>query len=437
MHRNLHSIFASLHRRLGNVFSRLWLLAAALLLSVQPAQAQNAQTVRIGLIGSFSGMGASQALVDNMRNAVLMAVDERNSFTGGILGKRIELIERDDKADPATAFATARALASEGVVAILAIQPSAVAEVSQGAFQKAKVPVMQLLATSDRITAEFAPPNAPTNYVFRVGINDGVQIRFLINEMLDQKKFSRIGVMYDKSPSSVAAHTLLEAQLKARSMSLGFSEQFEAENAADIRDVMLRAKAANLDALLVWSDASGSALAVASRNEAKMRAPVYLNWSLSLPSANPVAKSAPGDVVFVQTFIPGAIILRRNEFVNAVSRRFGKTALAATMAQAQAYDGAHLLLQAIQQATTTLRPDSVRQALETLHTPWRGVVSMYRSPFNAKKHEAIDLEDLVAARYKGNEIVYLEPEEERRILLDKDTRTALADHPGNLQTTSK
>lgn len=419
MYTNRHRFFAGLPAMLKDVL----LLAAALLTSLlmmAPAQAQNAQTVRIGLIGSFSGMGASQALVDNMRNAVMMAVDERNSFTGGILGKRIELVERDDKGDPASASATAKALASEGVVAVLAIQPSAVAEASQGAFQKAKIPVMQLLATSDKVTGEFAPPNAPTNYIFRVGINDSVQIRFLVNEMLDQKKFSRIGVMFDQSPSALAARNSLEAQLKEKSLGLIFSEQFEAENAADVRDVMQKAKAANLDALVVWSDAAGSALAVASRTEAKMRTPVYLNWSLSLPPAAHPSKSPPSDVVFIQTFIPGAIILRRNEFVNAVSRRFGKTALSATMAQAQAYDGANLLLQSIQQSTTTLRPDSVRQALENLNAPWRGVIAMYRTPFSSKQHEAISLEDLVAARFKGNEIIYLEPEEERRIMLAKD-----------------
>ena len=54
-----------------------------------------AQTIKIGLSGPFTG--GSSPMGESMRNGVRLAVEEINGI-GGIHGKTIELIERDDQA---------------------------------------------------------------------------------------------------------------------------------------------------------------------------------------------------------------------------------------------------------------------------------------------------------------------------------------------------
>lgn len=64
------------------------------------AHAQNnpKETIKIGLSGPFSG--GSAPMGESMRYGVHVAVEEINQFAGGVLGKKIELVERDDEANP-------------------------------------------------------------------------------------------------------------------------------------------------------------------------------------------------------------------------------------------------------------------------------------------------------------------------------------------------
>src|SRR5262249_62217007 len=80
--------------------SRAWLaLPVALVLAVLapggPAAAQN--PIKIGDINSYSGVGA--AFTAPYRAAVEMALDEINA-KGGVLGRKIEVVFRDDKLRP-------------------------------------------------------------------------------------------------------------------------------------------------------------------------------------------------------------------------------------------------------------------------------------------------------------------------------------------------
>jgi branched-chain amino acid transport system substrate-binding protein len=85
------------------------LLAVALL--VPPATAQG--PIKIGEINSFSGIGAP--FTGPYRAAVEMAVEEINA-KGGVLGRKVEVIFRDDKGQPAEAVKHAQELvASEKV----------------------------------------------------------------------------------------------------------------------------------------------------------------------------------------------------------------------------------------------------------------------------------------------------------------------------------
>ena len=77
--------------------TRRTLLACAFALVPLSVFAQGNDTLKIGVSGPFSG--GSSPMGESMRNGIRLAAEEINSI-GGINGRKIELIERDDQALP-------------------------------------------------------------------------------------------------------------------------------------------------------------------------------------------------------------------------------------------------------------------------------------------------------------------------------------------------
>lgn len=100
--------------------------AAALVASpyVQPVWAQQSGPVRLGFVGPLSG--AQQIVGTPMRIGAEIARDQINR-AGGIGGRQIELVVRDDRGDPTQSVAAARELTSSGVNLVLGIPLTATA----------------------------------------------------------------------------------------------------------------------------------------------------------------------------------------------------------------------------------------------------------------------------------------------------------------------
>lgn len=90
-----------------NLLRRLLMAALLGAAAVPPAVAQGAAPIRIGLIAPLSGGSADFGT--RVRNGATLAVTEINAV-GGDLGRPLELVVRDDKADHATGRAVAEDL---------------------------------------------------------------------------------------------------------------------------------------------------------------------------------------------------------------------------------------------------------------------------------------------------------------------------------------
>ncbi len=99
-------------RRVGR-----WLGIGLLIALGLPAAAPAQPPIRIGEINSYSGIGAPFTLP--YRRAVEMAVDQINA-NGGIEGRKLEVLFRDDKGQPAEAVKHAQELVSAEKVRLLA-----------------------------------------------------------------------------------------------------------------------------------------------------------------------------------------------------------------------------------------------------------------------------------------------------------------------------
>ena len=99
-------------------FRRLWPQAVAVttlgLLMSSPALA--VEPIKIGLVAALSGQSAKSG--EALTRGLTIAIDEINA-DGGILGRPVELIRRDDESNPAKGMLAARELIQREKVTVL------------------------------------------------------------------------------------------------------------------------------------------------------------------------------------------------------------------------------------------------------------------------------------------------------------------------------
>lgn len=92
--------------------------------------------IRIGFLGGITGRGADIGKAS--RNALQMAIEERNA-AGGIKGRKLEMIVRDDANDPAQAAIATTELIDLNVDAIVGPNVSAMAAVALPLIEQAEI----------------------------------------------------------------------------------------------------------------------------------------------------------------------------------------------------------------------------------------------------------------------------------------------------------
>jgi branched-chain amino acid transport system substrate-binding protein len=140
-----------------------WAAAAAVASSVfvPTAQAQNKEPIRIGEVNSYTGPLA--AFTGTYREGLNLAIKQANE-KGGVLGRPVEILYRDDNFSPADAVKMANELALNQKVDLLAgtyLSPSGVAVA--GYAEKNKVVFIATEPLANSITWENG-----SRYVFRV-----------------------------------------------------------------------------------------------------------------------------------------------------------------------------------------------------------------------------------------------------------------------------
>jgi branched-chain amino acid transport system substrate-binding protein len=132
-------------------------LAIALTLATAAAGAAfAADPIKIGVSGPFTGGSSSMGV--SMRDGVRLAVDEINK-SGGVLGRQLQIIERDDEAKNERGVQIAQEMINkEKVAATVGFINSGVSLAAQRFYQEAKIPVMNNVATASVITHQFDHP---------------------------------------------------------------------------------------------------------------------------------------------------------------------------------------------------------------------------------------------------------------------------------------
>jgi branched-chain amino acid transport system substrate-binding protein len=381
---------------------------SALVFSATLAMA--ADPIKIGVDGPFTGGSSSMGV--SMRDGVRLATEEINK-AGGVLGRQIVLVERDDEAKNERGVQIAQELINkEKVSAVVGYINTGVALASERFFQEAKIPVMNNVATGSLITHQF--DDQPENYVFRNSANDSIQAPMIVEEAVIRRGFKKVAILADSTNYGQLGRADLEKALAAKGIKPVAVEKFNIKD-VDMTAQLLKAKEAGAEAVLTYG--IGPELAQIANGMTKLgwKVPMVGSWTLSM--ANYIDNAGPGGegARMPQTFIQEPTTPKRQSFIVNYLKTFNpkNSRIDSPVSAAQGYDSIYLLAAAIKQAGSTDGP-KIKAALEDLKTPIDGVITTYNKPFSKGDHEAITANIPVFGEVKGQRVVYAYPDDQKK-----------------------
>jgi branched-chain amino acid transport system substrate-binding protein len=364
--------------------------------------AHAAEPIKIGVSGPFTGGSSSMGV--SMRDGVRLATDEINK-AGGVLGRQLQLIERDDEAKNERGVQIAQEMINkEKVAATVGFINTGVALASQRFYQEAKIPVMNNVATGSLVTHQFA--DQPENYIFRNAAHDSIQAPMIVEEAVARRGFKKVAILADSTNYGQLGRADLEKALELKGVKAVAVEKFNVKD-VDMTPQLLKAKEAGAEAVLTY--AIGPELAQIANGMTKLgwKVPMIGSWTLSM--ANFIDNAGPGGegARMPQTFIQEPTTPKRQSFIISYLKTFNpkNARIDSPVSAAQGYDSVYLLAAAIKQAGSTDGP-KIKAALEDLKTPVDGVVTTYTKPFTKTDHEAITANIPVFGEVKGQRVVY-------------------------------
>ena len=385
-----------------------------------------ADPIKIGVAGPFTGGSSSMGV--SMRDGVRLATDEINK-AGGVLGRQLQLIERDDEAKNERGVQIAQELINKEKVAVaVGYINTGVALASQRFYQEAKIPVMNNVATGSLITHQF--DDQPENYIFRNSAHDSIQAPMIVEEAITRRNYKKVAILADSTNYGQLGRADLEKALELKGIKAVAIEKFNIKD-VDMTPQLLKAKEAGAEAVLTY--AIGPELAQIANGMTKLgwKVPMIGSWTLSM--ANFIDNAGPGGegARMPQTFVQEPTTPKRQSFIINYLKTFNpkNARIDSPVSAAQGYDSIYLLAAAIKQAGSTDGP-KIKAALEDLKAPVEGVVTTYNKPFTAKDHEAITANIPVFGEVKGQRVVYAYPDDQKKAsevrMKDANAKGALA-----------
>jgi branched-chain amino acid transport system substrate-binding protein len=390
--------------------------AAFAALALLAAVSEATEPIKVGVSGPFTG--GSNPMGIAMRDGIRLAAREINE-TGGILGRPVLLVERDDEARPERGAQVIQDLINrEKVIAGLGIVNTGVALASQRFYQQAHIPMITSVATGSIITKQFLPPQYPDNYIFRVSAPDTIQAAMIVEEAVVRQRIRKLAIFHDSTNYGQLGREDLERALERHSLKPVAVERFNIRD-VDMTPQLARARAAGAEGILTYG--LGPELAHLANGMVRIgwKVPLVGSWALAMSNFIDNAGPNAEGTRMPQTFIQEGDTPRRKAFIDKYQKSFGVERIPVAPAAAQGYDSMLLLAAAIRQARST-DGTRLREALESLKERVEGIVMVYDRPFSRTDHEAIDTTRIpVIGEIRNSQVGFAYAEDKKRDTLRK------------------
>ncbi len=357
-----------------------------------------ADTIKIGALLPLTGGSANMG--SSVRDGQRLAVKRINA-NGGVLGRKLELVELDDEAKPEKAAQNMQSLMSKGIVACSCGVNTGVVASYQKDMQAARIPNVIPASAGTKLTKTYA--NAPEgNYTFRVQASDTLQAQMMVDFAI-KKGYSKVALLSDSTPYGVGGHDDMLKQLQKHGLKPVADATFNLKD-TDMTAQLLRAKEAGATALLVYGIGPEQGQVAAGSAKLGMKLPLIGSWPNAMDSFLSIAGPAGNGAYSPQTFVEGASSAAGRAFEAAYRDEYKRPRIVNPTAAAGGHDAILLLAAAITQAKST-DGAKIKEALEGLVAPVTGAIGTYNKPYTRDDHEAIKLDMAMIAMWKQGAIV--------------------------------
>ncbi len=362
------------------------------------------ETVKIGLIASLSGPSSKSG--EAITRGMMLAIEEINE-DGGLLGMPVELIRRDDEANPGKGLSAARELVQrEGVAVLFGGLQTPVSLALVPYMNQSRKPFMGPWAAGTPITKN----GAEENYIFRVSAVDEMVDIALVERAMTVHGAKNPGMMLINNPWGESNEKGLTAALNAAGLPTAGIERVEA-NDIDVVPQLTRLQEAGADAIFMVANVGPSAQVMKSLERMGWDVPVVSHWGPAGGRFSELAGPRAKDVEMIQTFtFSGNTSPKAANTLEALKAMFpeitGPADVTPAVGIANAYDAMHLTALAIGNAGSLDGP-AIRQGYYDIGTH-EGLIKTYETPFKPEDQDALGAEDYVFTRFIDGEIIPIE-----------------------------
>ena len=366
-------------------------------------------TLRVGVVGPFTGPSADFGTP--MLNGLKLAVDEINAV-GGYLGRPLELVIKDDKANPDEGLKVSKELLAEQVEAVIGFCNTGVAAKSLDVFQTAKLPLIIPCATGSPLTAKF--PGAES-YIFRTSARDAIQAPFVVDDIV-KRGWTKVAIFADTTGYGEGGLKDVEKALDAKKLKPVFVARF-ATGVKDLSTELRAARDAGAEVVFSYTVGPENAVIANGRKALGWKVPQVGAWPLSFPFFIDGAKENADGALMAQTFIAEPSNERRAAFLSAYARKYQSKRISVPMAAAQAYDTVYILMYSLFGIKDgNVNGPALKTALENMVRTYYGVVATYEKPFSLNDKDSISQNMLVMGMVKNGAVTFAYPEDAKRNL---------------------
>ncbi|MFN3534527.1 MAG: ABC transporter substrate-binding protein [Desulfatiglandales bacterium] len=325
-----------------------WIISTVLLLIFQIGCDRKDVPIKIGFVGSLSGRFSDLGVAG--RNGALLALEEWEQ-KGGLRGKPLELIVRDDKHDPVQAVEVDRELIEQGVIAIIGHMTSEMSISAYTLINEKKI-LMVSPTTSTPLLSGI------DDYFIRV-VGTSVDPPKRLSEYALQRGFKRVAVVWTDSNKAYCLPyvSIFREVLEKGGGSLSIDRPISKADDGAFDMVAMEILATRPDAVLLVLSATEAAVMAQQIRKLDIELPILSSgWALTPDLIIHGGKTVEG-IVFAEFFNPAFKGEEKRKFDEKYKKRFGSTS---TFPAIFGYDACNVILKAL---STNPNPNSLKATI--------------------------------------------------------------------------
>ncbi len=308
--------------------------------------------IQIGFVGGLTGRLSELGV--SGRNGVQLAVEEING-AGGIGGRRLNLIIKDNRHDPQQARQAVQSLIDAGVVAIIGHMTSAMSLSTYDPINRQAILMISPTTSTDQLSGK-------DDYFLRVATASSLEARAQAGYAVNKLGLQRFAVIYDlANPGfTVNFHDHFKAELETLGGKLVCSRRFRSGSGVAFLEIAKSVLATEPQGILLISGALDTAMFC--QQIRKIDSSVFLfgsGWAQTRSLIQQGGRAVHG-LILQAIHHDGTREPAFLKFKQAYKKRFGRKP---DFPAAFGYEAAQLLFYGIEQAADPTDSGAIREAI--------------------------------------------------------------------------